>query len=494
MPDYPLESPSVEKSVIGSLLQGDALERRQFDYLWGVLTAGTSSKEEADRLFSNSDYRIIFDAIYKSYRGLDSNGVVTVDSVYDNLSQDDQRYIVLENPHDEMGLVSLLELAASAVPTNKKFQSQVDELRKKAALRQVRSDLHKIDSGLEDGEITSIDSVIEILDGVSQDSARSLSSELVSIGDKVEEIRASDRSFDSLSTGYDELDALINGYEDGRFYVIGARPKVGKTMFMVNNILTAMEDGAYILFVSLEMTAREILARLISAHSLQPFSVIWGDCMSKNLLPSQMEEEGMGNHIFAEAAKSEAAIESYDKFKILSIDGQHGIGGVEFSRVLSQITSLADLAQENGEKAVVFIDYLQLLAKNTEFKQQEVSGFSNTLKLTAGSLGIPIIANAQINRKGSEGPPRSYMLRDSGAIEADADAVLLLDRPHMRDENEPESVIKVDAEISRYSSTGVIDLEFQPEFQVISEFPPEMRGQYASPSSPDRSLDDDLGD
>ena len=178
MPDYPLESPSVEKSVIGSLLQGDALERRQFDYLWGVLTAGTSSKEEADRLFSNSDYRIIFDAIYKSYRGLDSNGVVTVDSVYDNLSQDDQRYIVLENPHDEMGLVSLLELAASAVPTNKKFQSQVDELRKKAALRQVRSDLHKIDSGLEDGEITSIDSVIEILDGVSQDSARSLSSEL----------------------------------------------------------------------------------------------------------------------------------------------------------------------------------------------------------------------------------------------------------------------------------------------------------------------------
>ena len=265
-------------------------------------------------------------------------------------------------------------------------------------------------------------------------------------------------------------------------------------MFMVNNILTAMENGAYILFVSLEMTAREILARLISAHSLQPFSVIWGDCMSKNLLPSQMEEEGMGNHVFAEAAKSEAAIESYDKFKILSIDGQHGIGGVEFSRVLSQITSLADLAQENGEKAVVFIDYLQLLAKNTEFKQQEVSGFSNTLKLTAGSLGIPIIANAQINRKGSEGPPRSYMLRDSGAIEADADAVLLLDRPHMRDENEPESVIKVDAEISRYSSTGVIDLEFQPEFQVISEFPPEMRGQYASPSSPDRSLDDDLGD
>ena len=264
-----------------------------------------------------------------------------------------------------------------------------------------------------------------------------------------------------VETGYRGLDERLLGLRAGQMVVFGARPGVGKTSFCLNLAVNAAEAGATVAFFSLEMSKVEIAQRLLAARSMIKLT----DIRSANIRPNQWPQ-------ILEATEDLCELD-------ILIDDTPGT-------TVTEIRAKARRMLHGKERAIVIIDYLQLLsapatAGRNDNRATIVGEMSRGIKIMAKDLEVPVVALSQLNREveGRTGKrPQLSDLRESGSIEQDADIVILLDRSMTPEEAERQDrpdlgITQFIIAKNRSGPLGAVDMRFDGEtikFYEIDRF------------------------
>ena len=431
----PPQSIDLEKAVLGALLiQSDA-----FDTVTDIL------KPE-------SFYEPIHQEIYRSIQNLGINQKpIDIITVAHNLKTEDKLEITggeiyLAELTDKVATSAHLEFHAKLV--HQKY-IQRELIRASADIQQKSFD-----------ESEDLDELINFAENeIFQISEGNIKGETVQINklvkqavDQIYEAKEKN-SIAGIPTGFDNLDKMTLGWQPSDLVIIAARPAMGKTAFvlsMARNI--AVDYNKPIAFFSLEMSSIQLVNRLISAE-----------------LEIPSEDVRTGNLTEYQFAELESRINKLEKAQIY-IDDTPAISIFEFRAKCRR------LKKQYNIQAVI-IDYLQLMTAGIDMKgirEQEVSHISRNLKAIAKELNIPVIALSQLNRsvesRSGDKRPQLSDLRESGAIEQDADMVLFIHRPeyYNMDQFSDGTPTKGLAEIIiakyRNGSTGSIILKFKKEF------------------------------
>ncbi|MFQ5747918.1 MAG: replicative DNA helicase [Planctomycetota bacterium] len=246
-----------------------------------------------------------------------------------------------------------------------------------------------------------------------------------------------------LATGFYDLDACM-GFRPGDLVILASRPAMGKTALCLNLLeRVALAGKRSVLLFSLEMPAEQIILRLLSEVS--------------QVRHASLQRGRLGQ---AERAQITRAAGKLNGARIF-VDDSSQPG-------LAELRAKARRLKRDGKLDLIVLDYLQLLhVPRCESRQQEIATISRTLKGMARELNVPVLALAQLNRKAEEreaNRPRLSDLRESGAIEADADMVMLLFREaYYRETPENAGVAEVIVAKNRNGPTTTIRLRFTKE-------------------------------
>ncbi|NOQ31573.1 MAG: replicative DNA helicase [Helicobacteraceae bacterium] len=284
----------------------------------------------------------------------------------------------------------------------------------------------------------------------------------------IEEMKArGDTVLVGVDTGFHELNKMTTGFGKGDLVIIAARPAMGKTSFVLNTVSNLLDKGKGVAFFSLEMPAEQLMLRLLSMKT----SIYLTNLRVGNIDAKQQAD------LDSEIAKM--------KTRSLFIDDQ---GSLNINQLKSR---LRKLKQQHPEIEMAVIDYIQIMSETGggRGRQDEVSAISRGLKMLARELEMPILALSQLNR-GLEGRadkrPMLSDIRESGAIEQDADIIMFVYRDDVylfKEEKEREKQAKADGKefISNYvereeeeaeiiigkqrnGPTGHVKLTFQKKF------------------------------
>lgn len=373
---------------------------------------------------------------------------------------------------EQVGDVTYLMTLQSCVPSAANLPYYLDIVHQKYLLRKMIQTCSKIVNRLYEFE----GDIDQVLDEVERDVLR-VSEERVeatSINVKqlvrdafrvIEECHARKGTFSGISTGYPDLDKLTDGLHAGEMIVIAARPGMGKTSIALNIAEhVAVDQKLPVAVFSLEMTAVSLMVRLICSRARINLRTLRDGFLSHTEFPK-----------LTGAAGDFSASPLY-------IDDAAGLS------ILQLRARARRLWQQFGIKLFI-VDYLQLLhstSRRAENRQQEIADISGGLKALAKELNVPIIVLSQLNRepekRESGAPPRLSDLRESGAIEQDADVVGLLYRPGKPGSDDDElgtsdehNAVPMRLLIAkqRNGPTGEIDLTF---FRSFTRFESAAKG------------------
>lgn len=269
---------------------------------------------------------------------------------------------------------------------------------------------------------------------------------------RLEEIYKNTDLYSGITSGYPSLDKMISGFNPSDLIIIAARPSMGKTAFALNTAFNAAKAGKSILIFSLEMSSSQILQRLLSIKS------------------------GIG------IQKIRNGFLNDDDWKKL-VNASNFLGNFHINIAdipnitVMEMRAAARRMKAAGKLDMIIIDYLQLIKGSNlriENRQQEISEISRSLKGLARELDVPVIALSQLSRAVEQRADRRPMLsdlRDSGAIEQDADIVAFLYRDGYY--NEKNDITKGDTEIiigkQRNGPVGTVKLKFISELAKFAE-------------------------
>ena len=274
--------------------------------------------------------------------------------------------------------------------------------------------------------------------------------------ERMNEISNSGSTLLGSSTGYKDLDKKLMGLQNGDLIIIAARPSMGKTalsMNIVENFLTNKDITGGVLVFSLEMPAESLTTRLLASHAK---------------IDQQRVRSASMNQ-----AQLKLFMESSSKLKDLPlyIDDSSMLTPMELRAKARRI-----FRQEPNGLSLIVVDYLQLmqLPASTENRVNQISEISRSLKMLAKELNIPVVALSQLNRAVEQRPnkrPIMADLRDSGAIEQDADVILFIYRDEVYNEDSEEGN-KAEIIISkqRNGPIGKVNLTFLKEFTRFEDF------------------------
>lgn len=277
---------------------------------------------------------------------------------------------------------------------------------------------------------------------------------------QIEELAKKEDGLTGVPTGFRQLDLLTSGWQPSDLIIIAARPSVGKTAFTLALARNAAVDFKRPVAVfSLEMGKIQLAMRLISAEAGIP-----GDRLRNGKLRNDDEWRRVRN-----------AIEKFSEVPIF-IDDTPAINIFELRAKCRR------LRKQHGIELVI-IDYLQLMTGSSESRgnrEQEVSGISRALKSLAKELGVPVIALSQLSRaietRGGSKKPMLSDLRESGAIEQDADIVTFLYRPDyygIQEDGENQDIaglVEVIVAKHRNGALDTVKLRFEKEFARFGEW------------------------
>ena len=274
--------------------------------------------------------------------------------------------------------------------------------------------------------------------------------------DKLNQIANSGSSLLGSSTGFKDLDAKLQGLQNGDLIIVAARPSMGKTalsMNIVENFLLNKEVEGGVLAFSLEMPAESLTTRLLASNAKIDQQKVRSASMNQNDLKRFME--------------------SSSKLKDLPlyIDDSSMLSPMEVRARARRIHRQVP----NGLSLIV-VDYLQLmeLPSSTESRVNQISEISRSLKMLAKDLNVPVIALSQLNRAVEQRPNRRPVmsdLRDSGAIEQDADVILFIYRDEVYNEDSEEgNKAEIIIGKQRNGPIGKVNLTFLKEFTRFEDF------------------------
>ena len=344
-------------------------------------------------------------------------------------------------------------------PTAANVKEYIDILKDKTLLRRVAETAGDLTAMIQQGTDTGQDvleaaeqRIYAIRQGRAARGLTPISDVLIDVYDRLSELAASDSAIPGLSTGLRDLDRAISGLNKSDLILLAARPGMGKTSMALNILLEAgKKSGKNVAFFSLEMSREQLALRLIS-----------GECFvdNKKLVTGKLTEEDW--------EKVAVAADSLNKSKIL-IDDDSSVTVADINAKCRRVENLG----------LVIIDYLQLMqsaggkARSGDNRQQIVSDISRSLKIMAKELNVPVLCLSQLSRANesrSDKRPMLSDLRESGAIEQDADIVLFLYREgyYNKDTENPNLAECIVAK-NRHGETRTIELQWLPDFTTFSD-------------------------
>jgi len=228
--------------------------------------------------------------------------------------------------------------------------------------------------------------------------------------ERLEELSKRRGALAGVATGFPDLDRITSGFRGGDLIILGARPAVGKTSLALNMAVGAAKSGASVVVFSLEMGVEDLTQRILCSEALVNLQAV----RNGQLPDSQWE----------------SVIDALGKLSSLNINIDDS-ASLNISELRAKARRQLRNAKGNG---LIIVDYLQLMQptrRNSENRQVEIAEISRGLKMLAKDLHVPILALSQLGRKVEDRKDKRPMLsdlRESGAIEQDADLVLFLDR------------------------------------------------------------------
>ncbi|CAA6806983.1 MAG: Replicative DNA helicase (EC [uncultured Thiotrichaceae bacterium] len=442
----PPHSIEAEQSVLGGLM----LDNEAWMLVGDKLT-------EED--FYRQDHRLI----YRSISWLaDNQKPLDVITLSEWLKENEQL--------EDAGGLSYLATMAKDTPSAANISAYADIVREKSILRQlitVGTDI--ADSGYRTEGRDSKQLLDEAEKNVFQiaeqgakntKSFRPLKSLIKVTLEHIEELSKQDSAITGVSTGYTELDEMTSGLQKGDLIIVAGRPSMGKTTFSMNIAEYAAAHGKMSTAVfSLEMPAEQLTLRLLSSM---------GRVDQHRVRTGQLTDEDWPR--IATAVKIFAEVPMF-------IDDSPGLSPNEVRARARR------LVREHGPLGLVVLDYLQLMQGNgkSDNRTNEVSEMSRNLKALAKELNCPVIVLSQLNRSLEQRPnkrPIMSDLRESGAIEQDADVIIFIYRDEVYN---PESAEKGSAEIiiakQRNGPIGTCRLTFLGKYTRFENFTPDIYTQ-----------------
>ena len=283
------------------------------------------------------------------------------------------------------------------------------------------------------------------------DSLEHIGTVLQKVFDRLAELSQSDSDIPGLSTGLQDLDRMINGLNKSDLLLVAARPAMGKSAFGLNlGLNVAKKYKKTVAVFNLEMSREQLAMRLLATESFVD---------GKKMATGKLTDEEWTKLAMASASLSQTDIR---------IDDNPSITVADISAKCRRLDNLG----------LVIIDYLQLMngsgyGKPGENRVTVVGEISRSLKIMAKELNVPVICLSQLSRAvESRQDKRPIMsdLRESGAIEQDADCVMFLYRDEYYNENTPDKgVAECIVSKNRHGETGTVKLQWIPQYQLFSD-------------------------
>ena len=430
-----------ERAVLGGLM----LETHRFDTVIQVIT-------ETD--FQGKDHQIIFESMSELVNENKPLDPLTVSEKLDNSN----------NLNRVGGKNYLIELATST-PSAANLEAYAEIIRQRSISRKLMqanseiTDLIKNPQGQNGEELLDHAErlIFSINDETSQNdsSLQSMKELIPSTMDRLHELSNKKGGLIGSSTGFTDLDKKLQGIQNGDLIIVAGRPSMGKTSFAMNiaeNVLTNDDTDGAVLIFSLEMPGESLTTRMLSG-------------MSK--LDQQNVRSGMLRD---------------DQLKILLEEGERLKNlplWIDDSSLLTPMELRAKarrLARSEGGLSLIVVDYLQLmqLPTSAENRVNQISEISRALKSLAKELDVPVIALSQLNRAVEQRPnkrPIMADLRDSGAIEQDADVILFIYRDEVYNEDsEQGNKAEIIIGKQRNGPIGTVHLTFLKEYTRFENF------------------------
>ena len=406
--------------------------------------------EVIDQLRSDDFYvrqnREIYETIYSMF-----NYSLTIDpvTVLEHMKQN--------GVYDENTSRGYLLQLMDTTPTAANVVEYIGILKDKTLLRRVAEAAGDLTALIQQGTETGQDileaaeqRIYAIRQGRAARGLIPISNVLIDVYDRLTELAASESAIPGLSTGLTDLDRAISGLNKSDLILLAARPGMGKTSMALNILLEAgKKSGKNVAFFSLEMSREQLALRLISSECFVD---------NKKLVTGKLTEEDW--------EKVAVAADSLNRSRIF-IDDDSSVSVADIRAKCRRMDNLG----------LVIIDYLQLMQSaggrtySGENRQQVVSDISRALKIMAKELDVPVLCLSQLSRANesrSDKRPMLSDLRESGAIEQDADIVMFLYREGYYDKDTPNpNLAECIIAKNRHGETRTVELQWLPEFTTF---------------------------
>jgi len=438
----PPHSIEAEQSVLGGLL----LENRAWDKVADVV---------AEHDFYRQDHRLIFRSIETLAERDQPLDIITLSAWLKDRDE-------LENA----GGLAYLGTLAKDTPSAANIRAYAEIVREKSILRQLISIGSEIaDEAFNSGERPSKElldeaerKVFEIAEqGNRQQDFQNIKGLLKSTLAKIDELSKTDATLTGAETGFTDLDNMTSGLQKGDLIIVAGRPSMGKTTFSMNLAeFIAINDKKPVAIFSMEMPAEQLILRMFASIGRVPLN----DIRTGKIREEDWPRIGMAVKTFGETK--------------LFIDDTAAMSPTEIRAKARR------LAREHGQIGCIVIDYIQLMQASgkSDNRAAEVSEISRGLKALAKELECPVIALSQLNRSLEQRPnkrPIMSDLRESGAIEQDADVIMFIYRDEVYNEDTPDKgMAEVIIGKQRNGAIGKVRLTFTGKFTRFDNFMPEV--------------------
>ena len=268
--------------------------------------------------------------------------------------------------------------------------------------------------------------------------------------EQIEEIENQGTGLSGLPTHFVDLDNTLAGLQDGNLVIIAARPSMGKSSLALNIATNSAKEKKTVAFFSLEMTKEELVQRVLFSEA----KVASGDARKGQLGPEKW------SRVVEAASKVNSMPLYFDDASVITV---------------TDIRAKSRRLKASRGLDLIVVDYIQLMQGNSgDNRQQEIAEISRNLKNLARELKVPIIALSQLNRAAEareDKRPRLGDLRESGAIEQDADIVMMIYRDdYYNPATEKPGVAEINIVKNRSGSTGKVDLYFSKEYTTFTNY------------------------
>ena len=401
----PPQSLEAEQAVLGGLmLENDAWDR--------------VSEELVDGDFYRHEHQLIFRAMAGVIEKSQPLDVITLSEALDKVGD-----------LDAVGGLAYLGELAKNTPSASNIRAYADIIRERSILRQLVTVAHEIaDDAFDTGGLSSSDvldeaerKVFQIAETRPNIGGPQAENPLITKAiERIDELYQSDNAITGLSTGFTDIDLLTAGLQPSDLIIVAGRPSMGKTTFAMNIVehATISGDKPVVVF-SMEMPGDSLVMRMLSSL---------GRIDQTKMRTGQLDDDDW--------PRLTSAV-SLLKDRPLFIDDNAALSPTEIRSRARRI------AREHGQLGLIMIDYLQLMQVkgSSENRTGEISEISRSLKALAKELNVPVIALSQLNRsleQRSDRRPVMSDLRESGAIEQDADVIAFIYRDEVYNDESPD--------------------------------------------------------